>query len=139
MADREFQLRLHARYAQPDNAVAELRVEQRVTGQWQPFQVHNLTPGFDIYVYAMLVCQHTYFRLNCAERGLQLVQADGEILLVADQDWQLQRQHVHFEAQLVAGEAQEADIACISERMQQCPVSKNTRAVADSRVVLQFA
>jgi len=138
MSDRHFQLRLHCRYAQPDNAIAGLQVEQHTVDGWRPFVLNQLTPGFDIFVYSMLTCQHTYFRLNCAERGLQLTGADGEVELSTDEDWNLQRLRVAVNAQLAGGEPDQATLDYIKQRMLQCPVSKNTRPIADTEVSLRF-
>jgi hypothetical protein len=139
MPDRHFRMRLHCDYAQPDNAIAVLQVEQMVEGQWRVFALNHLSPGFDIYTYALLSCQHTYFRLNCAERGLQLAGVDGELSLVGDADWQLQKMQVRFDARLLAGQPDADTLDYIRERMTLCPVSKNTRPIADNEVLLNFS
>jgi hypothetical protein len=138
MSERVFAMRLECRYAQPDNAVEYLRVEQQVGNLWQPFDLQVRTPGFDIFVYAMLACQHTYFRLNCAERGLVLANGRGSIRLGSDAAWNLESVHLDFTGTLLAGEATSQDIDYLIERMGACPVSRNVVEVADTEVVVEF-
>ncbi len=115
-----------------------LTVEHEVNGEWQPLDLGLASPGFDIFVYAVFACQHMYFRVNCAERGLVLNSADGSIVIGADQDWNMENLQVHFSGQLGSGRASPDDIDYIVSRMKQCPVSKNIREVpaAKSTVIL---
>ena len=138
MSDRYFHLRLQAVYAQPDNAIAGLAVQKHTAEGWEEFVLNPLTPGFEIFVYSALTCQHTYFRANCAERGLLLAETQGEIEMVADEDWSLQRIQVGFDGRLAQGQPTDEAIDYIVSRMQQCPVSRNTRAIADAETRVSF-
>lgn len=138
MSERNFSMRLKSTYEGDKNTVAGLDVEHEVNGEWQPLDLGLASPGFDIFVYAVFACQHMYFRVNCAERGLVLNSADGSIVIGADQDWNMENLQVHFSGQLGSGRASPDDIDYIVSRMQQCPVSKNIREVpaAKSTVIL---
>ncbi len=139
MSEHRFQMRLSCRYAQPDNTVAELAVENLVEGEWQPFELGFKSPGFLIFVYGILNCQHLYMRTNAAERGFALESADGSIEVTASQDWVLQQLNVHFDARLQSGAPGAEDVDYIVDRMRHCPVSVNLRDVADSRTTLAFS
>jgi hypothetical protein len=138
MSDRQFRLRLHCGYEQPGNAVAHVMVQKQTQEGWEEFTLNTLSPGFEIFVYAVFTCQHTYFRTNCAEQGLLLAEAQGEIELVADADWNLVRSSVSFDARLLQGEAGEAVVNYIVERMRQCPVSRNIRDIPDNQTRISF-
>ena len=139
MSERNFSMRLKSTYEGTTNTVASLEVEHEVEGEWQPLDPGLASPGFDIFVYAIFTCQHMYFRVNCAERGLVLNSADGSIVIGAAQDWNMETLQVHFSGQLGSGQASPEDIDYIVSRMQQCPVSKNIREVpvAKSTVILK--
>ena len=138
MSERNFSMRLKSTYEGDKNTVAGLDVEHEVNGEWQPLDLGLASPGFDIFVYAVFACQHMYFRVNCAERGLVLNSADGSIVIGADQDWNMENLQVHFSGQLGSGQASRDDIDYIVSRMQQCPVSKNIQEplAAKSTVIL---
>ena len=138
MPARDFLFRLSCSYDGDDNHVVQLQVARQVEGGWVPFELNTLTPGFDIFCYALLTCQHTYLRLNCAEKGLLLERIDGEMHLSADDDWNVGHLLMSFSARLRSGEPDDATVDYIIERMQQCPVSKNIRPIPDSSVLLAF-
>jgi uncharacterized OsmC-like protein len=139
MSARNFHMRLQCRYEGSDNGVAELGVEQRVGDRWQPLELGVRSPGFDIFVYAVLTCQHMYFRVNCAERGLQLDSAEGYIEVGATDDWTIDALTVKFNGRLAGGTPSEENIAYIVARMQQCPVSRNLRAVSGALTSVELA
>jgi hypothetical protein len=132
-------MRAHCTYAGDDNAVAGLQLEHLAGDGWEPLDLGPVTPGFEIFVYAIFACQHLYFRVNCAERGLLLDSADGSIEVGADADWNLETLNITFDGRLRAGRASAADIDYITARMQQCPVSRNLREVPDCNVTLTLA
>jgi hypothetical protein len=132
MNKRNFSMRLKSTYEGKTNAVASLEVEHKVKGQWQPLDLGLASPGFDIFVYSIFTCQHRFFRVNCAERGLLLNSADGTIVIGADQDWNMETLQIHFSGQLGSGQPSPDDIDYIVARMKQCPVSRNLREVPDT-------
>ena len=139
MGDHRFQMRLSCRYEQPDNKVTELNADNLEEGERRALELHPQTPGFLIFVYAIFNCQHLYLRTNAAERGLLLDSARGSIEVIADEDWAIQTLRLHFTARLKAGRASPQDVSYIVGRMEQCPVSRNLRAVADAATSVEFA
>lgn len=138
MSERNFSMRLNCTYEGTANTIASLEVEHKVDGQWQQLELGVTTPGFDIFVYAVFACQHMYFRVNCAERGLLLKSAAGSIFIAAGQDWSMESLQVQFSGQLGSGQASPGDVDYIVARMKQCPVSRNLREIPDyqSKVTL---
>ena len=138
--ERLFDMRLFCRYEDPDNAVAELRVELLdEEGEWGEFDLNTRSPGFLIFVYAMLACQHLYFRTNCAEQGLSLASAIGTIHVATNQDWDVQAVAILIEGKLASGRVSAGDVEYIVERMKQCPVSRNIRHIEDSQTVVRLS
>ncbi len=138
MSDRHFNMRLDCTYGGEENSIAALEVEHQVDGEWQPLELAVTSPGFDIFVYSLLHCQHTYFRLNCAERGLILGSASGSIHVSTDADWNMLEMQVQMAGQLVSGEASRDDIDYIVGRMRQCPASRNIREPAAARTTISL-
>jgi hypothetical protein len=138
MSVRNFQLRLLCRYEDPDNSIADLKVDVLVDGQWEQFDLNIGTAGFLMFVYTIFTCQHMYMRTNCAEKGLMLDSANGTIELLADEDWVVQSLHISFVGKLRAGTPEEEDVAFIKERMKHCPVSINLKQFPDIRTELYF-
>ena len=139
MTERSFHMRLFCRYAEAENAVTDLKVDVLTDGQWENLDLHPETAGFLVFVYAIFSCQHLYLRTNCAERGLLLDSAEGAIELVASEDWEVQKLHVNFDISLKSGHPSGDDVSYIIERMKQCPVSRNLKAIPDSETVLRLA
>ena len=138
MTNRHINMRLKCHYEGEKNMISRLEVEHEVGHEWKVLDLDATTPGFDVFVYALLHCQHTYFRINCAERGLLLDRAEGDIKVLTDKDWNLLDMKVNFTGELVSGQASQTDIDFIVARMQQCPVSRNvnTPASAHSEISL---
>ena len=138
MTERSFRMRLACQYEDPDNSVAELAVENFDEGEWLDLGLSARSPGFLVFVYAVLTCQHLYFRTNCAERGLMLSSADGAIDVLTSEDWDVTRLHVHFDGTLKSGDAGAGDVDYIVSRMKQCPVSRNMREPPDCRTTVSL-
>jgi len=135
---RHINMRLKCRYESDKNTISRLEVEHETGGEWKALDLDASTPGFDIFVYAMFHCQHTYFRINCAERGLLLDSAEGDIRVSADEDWKLLDMTVNFTGELESGQASQADIDFIVARMQQCPVSRNVNTPASAHTSISL-
>ena len=138
MSQHKFHLRLSCRYRDPDNTIDTLDVEVLTGDGWQPLELNPLSPGFLLFVYTLFHCQHTYMRLNCAERKLMLEAADGSIDVVASEAWELEQLHINFSGRLKSGSPVEGDIDYIVDRMQHCPVSMTLKPVDDSHTGLRL-
>lgn len=133
-----FQLRLNSTYESSDNKLQHLLVEHVIDSEWQPLALSERSPGFLIYAYSIFTCQHLFMRNNCAERGIELASASGEMVLVADDEWRLEQMHISFDAKPSKGTASADDREYIISRMGQCPVSINLPQIADTQTLLNF-
>ena len=138
MSERITRMRLHSQYAGPENAIKELSAEQLLDGAWEPFELTIRSPGFDIYTWSALTCQHTYFRLNCAEKGLILDSATAEIAITLADDWKMLGLRVEISAKLKSGTVTQEIKDYILGRMQHCPVSINTCATENDLAIIRF-
>lgn len=133
MSERNFNMRMRTTYEGNTNAIETIEVDHMVDNEWQSMDLGLTSPGFDIFVYAVFTCQHMYFRVNCAERSLELESSEGSIIIGADHDWNMDTLQVHFSGKLRSGQASDDDIDYVVSRMQQCPVSTNLQKVEDAR------
>ena len=138
MAEHRFQLRTSYRYGGDKNQVEDLQVQILTADGWRALELGLDSPGFLIFVYSFLVCQHTYFHANCTESGLRLDKAGIELLLVAGDDWKIDQVRVDIAATLRAGETRRDIVDYIESRMRQCPVSINLQEPPDYRIELDF-
>lgn len=132
MSERNFNMRMKTIYEGNTNTIENIVVDHKVDNDWQPLDLGLTSPGFDIFVYAVFTCQHMYFRVNCAERNLELRSAEGSIVIGTDHDWNMDTLQVHFSGELRRGQATPDDIDYIVSRMRQCPVSINLHKVTDA-------
>ena len=139
MNERSFRLRQTCRYEDPDNSVADLAVEVLNDGGWETLDVNVHTPGFLLFVYTILSCQHRYLRMNCAEKRFRLASASGSIDVFATEDWFVRTMHIRFDIHLESGVPTREDLDYIVGRMEQCPVSKNLTVIPDSRTEIFIA
>ncbi len=139
MANRHFKLRLRCRYRGDNNEPADTAVEVWTKEQWQPLNIDVATPGFLLFVYTILTCQHMYLRANAAERNLMLDAGEGAIHVVASNDWELRSIDVGFDVKLKSGEPSADDIEYITGRMLVCPVSKNLGEGVEKQTQVRFA
>lgn len=139
MSDHSFQLRATFRYRGEDNKIAEIDAEILTDTGWRKLEINNRSPGFLIFVYSFLVCQHTYFHANSCQRGLLLDHAKLELSLRAGEDWKIDKVAVVTHAMLRSGDADSSTIRYIRRRMRQCPVSVNLQEPPDYRIRLQFS
>jgi hypothetical protein len=138
MSTLHFSLRLAASYRDDSNEIRSLEVEHVVDGEWQPLELGLASPGFDIFMYAILTCQHMYFRVNCAERGLLLDSATAGLRIASGDDRKIESLAVSFAGKLRQGKPGAGDIEYIRTRMQQCPVSINLGSGIDSSTVVEL-
>ena len=138
MNQRHFEMRLSCTYTDPDNSIDQLDIEVLINGAWQTLDLNTRSPGFQLFNYGLFSCQHLYFRINAAERGLMLGSAKGHITVETDIDWNIRSLQVEFNGMLKSGSPSEDDIAYIIERMGFCPVSSNMKDITDSRRDVRF-
>lgn len=138
MNERIFRMQVSCDYQEPDNLVARLQVKVFEDEEWQAFDLNAGSPGFLVFVYAVLSCQQMHMRLGCVGRGLNLDSASGEIEVVTTEDWVITRLQVDFSARLKAGTASAEDVATIIQRMKNCPVSRNLVFSPHSETTLEF-
>jgi uncharacterized OsmC-like protein len=138
MNERIFRMQISCDYQEPDNLVARLQVKVFEDEEWQACDLNAGSPGFLVFVYAVLSCQQMHMRLGCAGRGLNLDSASGEIEVVTTEDWVITRLQVDFSARLKAGTASAEDLATIIQRMKNCPVSRNLVFSPHSETTLVF-
>ena len=138
MPEHRFQLRAAFDYAGNDNRIEAVAAEIHSDEGWRDFELGLASPGFLIFVYAFLICQHTYFHANCTESELLLDHSDVELLLITGDDWKIERIHVGIQADLSGGKVTADTIAYIDSRMRQCPVSINLQEPEDYRIELKI-
>ena len=131
-------MRLNCTYIEPDNTVDHLDVETYIDNEWQTLDLHTKTAGFQIFIYSILTCQHMYFRMNAAERGLNLTSSRGSVIVNADDQWNIALLHVEFNGHLKSGTASDDAIEYIGKRMGLCPVSCNLRDIVNSETIVTF-
>jgi len=64
MSDHSFQLRATFSYQGDDNQIVAIDCKLLTADGWGKFELANTTPGFLIFVYSLLICQHTYFGIQ---------------------------------------------------------------------------
>ena len=146
MSTRTFQFRLRSSHRAPDRQSQSLVVEFLAeSGEWQPQAASLTTPGFRLYLLALLLCQHHYLVANALERLIPLEQLEAAFTVITSADWILEHVNGDFRLQLdpaaSAEERARADaeaIAFMRERMALCPVSRNLPATAQKSIDLQL-
>lgn len=128
MNERHFHLRLDATYVDSENKVDELNLEVLHDQEWEAVELGIRSPGFFMYINALLTCQHLYMRTNCAERDLVLASAHGELRVETSENWEIKQVTVSFDSKLKSGTPSQVDLNYITERMRHCPVSTNLPA-----------
>ena len=138
MSDHPFQLRASFDYSGDNNNIDHISAQVWSDNRWDRLEIDNTSPGFLIFVYAFLICQHTYFHANSSERGLLLEHSEVELDLQADSDWKIQQIRVGIDATLRNGNPDQTTSDYIRERMRQCPVSVNMNEPAEYQIELKF-
>lgn len=138
MGDLTFQMLLHSHYTGDDNSVEQLHIEHLVDDNWQKLDLNFHSPGFDIFMYAILTCQHMFFRNNAAEYGMVLESSEGLLTIVANEHRSINSLHVDFKGQLKKGTPSREAVDSITARMKLCPVSINLKDIKDLQVTVSF-
>ena len=129
---------MHCRYKDDNNEVDSLHVEHLVNDEWQTLDLNIYSPGFDVFLYAILTCQHMYFKNNAAEFGLILDSSEGLVTLIADSHRNIKTLDVEFKGKLKKGDITEEAVTTITARMKLCPVSINLREIPHTTVKASF-
>lgn len=138
MSGHSFELRAAFRYSGDENHLDQIDAEVLTDQGWKPLQIQNSSPGFLLFVYSFLICQHTYFHANSTERAMLLERASLELSLTADEDWRIQKVSVAIDSKLRGGKTDPAAIDYVKQRMRLCPVSVNLVEPPDYGIKLQF-
>ena len=138
MSDLTFQMLLQCHYTSDDNNIDQLHVEHLDDDNWQGFNLNNDTPGFDIFIYAILTCQHMYFRQNAAEYGLVMASSEGLITVIADEHRSINTLNVEFNGKLKKGTVTNDAVDSIVARMGLCPVSINLKTILNNKITASF-
>lgn len=139
MPGHKFILRADFQYLDDDNRIDRLDAEVLSEDGWQPLKIDNRTPGFLTFVYAFLICQHTYFHANSGESGLVLDRASAKLLLQTDDDWKIERIEVAIAAKLRNGSVAQSTVDYIRQRMSLCPVSINLLEPSEYQIEVEFS
>ena len=138
MSDFTFQMLIHCHYTDDENTIGQLHVEHLVDDNWQELDLNISSPGFDIFMFAILTCQHMYFRNNAAEYGLVLDSSEGFITVIADEHRSVETLNVEFKGKLKKGKATKEIVDSISARMALCPVSINLKDITNRHITASF-
>ena len=138
MSGHSFELRAAFRYSGDDNHLDQIDAEVSTDQGWEPLQIDNSSPGFLLFVYSFLICQHTYFHANATEHRLLLERASLDLSLTADEEWRIQKISVAIDSRLRGGAAAPEIIDHVKQRMRLCPVSVNLVEPADYGINLEF-
>lgn len=137
---RKWTLRMVCAYEGAKNHIATMQVSMLgEDGAWKPLEINNHSPGFLVFVYSLLTCQHLYMYVNAAERELELSGSEGELVLEATEGWMLTNLRVGFVATLRSGVPTPEKTEEIRQRMNQCPVSRNIHPSGLHETALRFA
>jgi uncharacterized protein YdcH (DUF465 family) len=138
MNDLTFQMLLHCHYTGDENNIEQLHVEHLVENNWQKLSINNSSPGFDIFMYAILTCQHMYFRNNAAEYDLVMESSEGLITVITDKHRNIQTLNVEFTGKLKKGKVTKDKVDSITARMALCPVSINLKDITNNHIKASF-
>lgn len=138
MSGFTFQMLLHCQYTGDENNVDKLHVEHLVDDEWQELVLDTSSPGFDVFIYAILTCQHMFFKNNAAEYGLVMDASEGLVTVIANEHRSIDSLHIDFNGKLKKGTPNDEMVKSITARMKLCPVSINLKEIPDMVVKVNF-
>jgi hypothetical protein len=89
-------------------------------------------------MYAILTCQHTYFRTNAEKYGLIMNSSEGFVTVMADKHRSIETLNVEFRGRLKEGEPTKEVVESIVARMGLCPVSINLKEIPNNNITAIF-
>jgi uncharacterized OsmC-like protein len=141
MTLRTFQFRLHSQPTGSEPAATTLQLERlSETGEWEPLVPALSTPGFRLYLSAMLICLHYHLVAEAREQGLPLCGVEGRFSATTADNWSLTQVSGAFQLQLAQGHGATSaeSVARIRERMLNCPVLRNLEASVPRSLELEL-
>lgn len=138
MSDFTFQMLLKCHYEGDKNEVGQLHVEHLVDDNWQELDLNIYSPGFDVFMYAIITCQHMYFKNNATEYGLIMDSSEGLVTVIANEHRSIEALHAEFKGKLKSGHADVEMVKSIAARMALCPVSINLKEIPDKVITATF-
>jgi len=138
MSEFTFQMLLQCQYKGDKNDIGQLHVERLVEDDWRDLDLNIYTPGFDIFMYSILTCQHMYFRNNAAEYGLVMESSEGLITVMANNHRSIETLNIEFNGKLKKGNVTNEAVASIVARMGLCPVSINLKDIPNNTINATF-
>ncbi len=138
MNDLTFQMLLHSHYTGDENDIDQLHVEHLVDDEWQELDLNIYTPGFDVFIYAIISCQHMYFRNNAAEYGLVMESSEALITIIADEHRSIHSLHSEFKGKLKKGTPDVDILNSITARVGLCPATINLKDISDKNISVHF-
>ncbi len=138
MSDLTFQMLLQCQYSNDKHDIQQQNIEHLVDDNWQELSLSTNSPGFDIFIYSILTCQHMYFKNNTAEYGLVMKSSEGLITVISDEHRNIHTLHVDFTGKLKKGDVNTDKVDSIIARMNLCPVSINLKDIMDRKTTVVF-
>ena len=138
MSDLTYQMLVHCHYTGDENDIERLHVEHMVEDNWQELDLNNYSPGFDIFVYAILSCQHMYFRNNATEYDLVMDSSEALITVITDEHRSIHSLHAEYKGKLKKGTANADKVNSIAARVELCPASINLKDITDKKITVHF-
>ena len=143
MTVRQFRFRLNSKPGAPAAEAQPAAIDLLdADGCWQPQRIDAATPGFRLYLIALLLCLHTAIVMQSADLGLALQEVQGELQAQVLDDWSLEAVEADLRLRF-AGSIAEGGLATALEqiraRMDQCPVSRNLPGTVRKRFGVSLA
>ncbi len=138
MSGFTFQMIMRCQYSGDQNKVDSLHVEHLVDDEWRELILDTYSPGFDVFIYSILSCQHMFFRNNSTEYGLVMTSAEALITIVTDKHRSIESLHSEFTGQLKKGAADIEKVKSITARVGLCPATINLKEIADKKITVSY-
>jgi hypothetical protein len=129
---------MRCHYSGDQNKVDSLHVEHLVDDEWQELILDTYSPGFDVFIYSILSCQHMFFRNNSTEYDLVMTSAEALITIITDEHRSIESLHSEFTGKLIKGTADIEKVKSITARVGLCPATINLKEIADKKITVSY-